>query len=65
MRAWVRRMPDAAWRLRWLYALALIATVLQVALGWPSIGRALAAGGAAAWRGVSTLVIGVGRSLSP
>jgi len=58
MRAWMRVLRAAAWRLRWLYALALVATVLQVAVGWAPIGRAFAAGGAATWRGVSPLVIG-------
>jgi hypothetical protein len=57
MRAWMGVLRAAAWRLRWLYAVALVATVLQIALGWASIGRALAAGSAAVWRGVSPLVV--------
>jgi hypothetical protein len=40
-------VPAAAWRLRWLFAVALAATVLQ-ALGWDHTGRAMAA----VWRGV-------------
>jgi hypothetical protein len=44
---WKKAVPAAAWRLRWLFAVALAATVLQ-ALGWDHTGRAIAA----VWRGV-------------
>jgi hypothetical protein len=47
MHDWMQAVPAAARRLRWLFAFALAATVLQ-ALGWDHTGRAMAA----VWRGV-------------
>jgi hypothetical protein len=47
MHYWRHAVPAAAWRLRWLFAVALAATMLQ-ALGWDHTGLAMAA----VWRGV-------------
>jgi hypothetical protein len=47
MHYWKNAVPAAAWRLRWLFVVALAVTVLQ-ALGWDHTGGAMAA----VWRGV-------------
>jgi DNA-binding NarL/FixJ family response regulator len=43
MHDWMHAVPAAAWRLRWLFAIALVATVLQP-LGWDHTVRGAAGG---------------------